>query len=97
MNKQYDCNVILDLLPLSIDQLVSEETEQVIQNHLKECESCRQVYEEMNNELELTSAKPKKRKKHRCQKKNVIRTWILGYLLFLGLILAFCVMDVVLR
>ena len=97
MNKQYECNVILDLLPFSIDQMVSEETEQVIQNHLKECESCRQVYEEMSKELELTSPKQKKRKKHRCQKKNIIRTCILGYLLFLGLILAFCIMDVVLR
>ena len=47
MNKQYDCNIILDLLPLSIENMVSEETQQVIQQHLLECESCRQAYEDM--------------------------------------------------
>ena len=39
MNKQYDCNIILDLLPLSIENMVTEETQEVIDKHLLTCES----------------------------------------------------------
>ena len=31
MNRQYHCNIILDLLPLSMEHLVSEETDKVIE------------------------------------------------------------------
>ena len=62
MKKQYDCNIILDLLPLSIENMVSEETKQVIQQHLLECESCRQAYEDMTRELDITANKKRKKK-----------------------------------
>ena len=54
MNKQYDCNIILDLLPLSIENMVTEETQKVIDQHLLTCESCRQIYEDMTRELDIT-------------------------------------------
>ncbi len=94
MNQTYDCNIILDLLPLSIDQMVCEETDQVIREHLLECESCRRIYEEMSKEIDITSEKKKRKRKHRYRKKNVIKMIILGYLLFLAMIIAFCVIDV---
>ncbi len=95
MKKQYDCNIILDLLPLSIENMVSEETQQVIQQHLLECESCRQAYEDMTRELDITANKKKKKKnrRHKYRKKNLVRIWILGYLLVLALIMAFCIID----
>lgn len=35
------CNVIKDLLPLYYDHMCSEETKQIVEEHLKSCESCR--------------------------------------------------------
>lgn len=96
MNKQYDCNIILDLLPLSIENMVTEETQEVIDQHLLTCESCRQIYEDMTRELDITSVKKKRKKKkrHKYKRKSLIKKCILGYLLFLALIMAFCVIDI---
>lgn len=35
------CDVIQDLLPLYEDECCSEESKKIVENHLKECESCR--------------------------------------------------------
>ena len=35
------CEVIRDLLPLYVDEVVSEESRELIEEHLKECEECR--------------------------------------------------------
>lgn len=80
MNKQYDCNIILDLLPLSIENMVSEETQKVIDRHLLDCESCRQAYEYMTRELDTTVEKRKKKKRTRSKYryKKLARKWILG-------------------
>ena len=96
MNKQYDCNIILDLLPLSIENMVTEETQEVIDQHLLTCESCRQIFEDMTRELDITSVKKnrKKKKRHKYKRKSLIKKCILGYLLFLALIMAFCVIDI---
>ena len=96
MNKQYDCNIILDLLPLSIENMVTEETQKVIDQHLLTCESCRQIYEDMTRELDITFVKKnrKKKKRRKYKRKSLIKKCILGYLLFLALIVAFCIIDV---
>ena len=94
MNKQYDCNIILDLLPLSIENMVTEETQEVIDQHLLTCESCRQIYEDMTRELDITSTKNKRKKKHKYKRKSLIKKGILGYLLLLVLMVAFCIIDV---
>lgn len=98
MNKQYDCNIIFDLLPLYIDSMTTDETDEVVRMHLQECEKCRQVYESMTEELVvcLEQKKRKKRRTLRYKKKSVGRMLILGYILFLLLIMALCVLDVVL-
>ena len=41
-----DCAIVKDLLPLYIEDMVSEETKLFINEHLKECEDCR-------NELDI--------------------------------------------
>lgn len=97
MNKQYTCDVIFDLLPLYIDGMTSGETAKVVEEHLKECEVCRQMYEEMTGEIDFSPAEQKKkRRRHRYKKKSTARMLILGYILFLLSILVFCMLDVVL-
>ena len=45
-----DCNVIQDLLPLYADDACSEESREIVQEHLQECESCSRMLEKMKNE-----------------------------------------------
>lgn len=43
------CNIIEDLLPLYIENLVSAETKEEIETHLKTCTKCTQVLKDMEN------------------------------------------------
>lgn len=49
--EKINCNVIQDLLPLYIDHAVCEDTKKVVEEHLRECESCRKAYQEIKNDL----------------------------------------------
>ena len=51
------CNIIEDLLPLYVDDMVSEDSRQLVEEHLKECPSCRKMQEEMMKENYLTAVK----------------------------------------
>lgn len=51
MNK-LSCNIVRDLLPLYCDQVLEEESIIEVENHLKECQACRALFEKMNMELE---------------------------------------------
>ena len=42
-----NCEIIKDLLPLYVDGICSKETEQAVREHLKTCDACRTVYEDM--------------------------------------------------
>jgi len=46
-----DCNVIKDLMPLYIDDYCSEESKQLIDDHLKKCEKCKTTYIHMTSSL----------------------------------------------
>ena len=39
------CNIVLDLLPLYVDEVCSEDTKQYIEEHMKACEVCKKEYE----------------------------------------------------
>lgn len=44
MKNKMNCQIIEDLLPLYIDHLTQDETNEAIQEHLKQCEKCQQKY-----------------------------------------------------
>ena len=44
MNKELQCNIVNDLLPLYMDDLTSEETNSFIKKHLEECQNCQNEY-----------------------------------------------------
>lgn len=50
---EISCNVIKDLLPLYNDEVVSEDSRQLIEGHLKMCESCKREYELLHRSLIL--------------------------------------------
>ena len=45
----YPCGIIRDLLPLYIDDVCNEESKQAVENHLSECEKCKNYYESMKS------------------------------------------------
>ena len=49
MNKE-NCSLIKDLLPLYIDDLCSNESAEIIKNHLEICSSCKKEYEQLTNQ-----------------------------------------------
>lgn len=50
------CNIIEDLLPLYVDDMVSEDSRKLVEEHLKECPSCWKMQEEMVKENRLSAA-----------------------------------------
>ena len=44
-----ECNIIRDLLPLYVEDMVSEETTQFVKEHLTECKNCKEYYETMKS------------------------------------------------
>ena len=41
MKNEINCEIIKDLLPLYVDKLVSEETKNIVEEHIEECDNCK--------------------------------------------------------
>ena len=39
--KKISCDIVRDILPLYLDDVVSEETKEMIEEHLNSCETCK--------------------------------------------------------
>ena len=48
MKNEINCEIIKDLLPLYVDKLVSEETKNIVEEHIEECYNCKSTLEDMN-------------------------------------------------
>lgn len=51
MEKENKCNIVLDMLPLYVDGVCSQESKRYVEEHLKECKDCEKEYEEMKENL----------------------------------------------
>lgn len=76
------CEIIRDLMPLYIDHLTSEVTNEMIEEHLRGCEDCQKFYEEMSGEIQSElkeSIKPQEKEKlnylKRIKKKTVLQVF----------------------
>ncbi|MED4462441.1 zf-HC2 domain-containing protein [Metabacillus fastidiosus] len=49
--KGIKCTIIQDVLPLYIDEVVSQDTKEMVEEHLQHCEECQKEYEIMKQEL----------------------------------------------
>lgn len=47
------CDVINDILPLYADEVVSEDTRAIVEEHLAECEKCTAKYRQMKSEIDM--------------------------------------------
>lgn len=51
--KKNTCNIIRDILPLYLDEVVSEDTREMVEEHLQTCEACRQEAKLMKADVVL--------------------------------------------
>ena len=54
MNEK-ECKLVQDLLPNYIEKLTSEESNKIIEEHLRKCPECRKILENMQNDIGLKS------------------------------------------
>lgn len=52
MNKELDCEIVKDLLPLYVDGMVSDVSKKSIEDHFEHCKDCTEMYRNMNFGLE---------------------------------------------
>ena len=45
------CGIVQDLLPLYIDKCCSEESVEMVESHLSECEECKAVFDSMSSDI----------------------------------------------
>lgn len=57
MKEKKDCKIIQDLLPSYIEKLTTEETNQYIEQHLKECNECKKILDIMGKDIRLNKDK----------------------------------------
>lgn len=92
-----ECGIVRDLLPLYAEQITSEASDKAVEEHLKECEQCCKIYQEMKMpELQIqydrTPAESlhkyiKKKKRRLGVKVAVITTVIILLVVFIRLAL----------
>lgn len=60
---KFSCDTVRDMLPLYVDNIVSDDTRALVEEHLASCNACRREYETMKNTVVLPAdgdAKPLK-------------------------------------
>ena len=49
-----ECDIIQDLLPSYSDKISSKATNKLVEEHLKQCENCKNVLKNMNKEVDVS-------------------------------------------
>lgn len=52
------CEIILDLIPLYLDDVCSEDSRRMVEKHISECENCRHEFSRMKHEIKTVSQFP---------------------------------------
>lgn len=82
------CEIINDLLPLYIDNVCSDESKQLVEEHLKICNNCRKEYELLLNDAPVPSNTDDtiiRKIKHRLHIEKIIVGFSVAIILFLFL------------
>lgn len=70
------CHTVRDILPLSVNGVIRDDTRNIVTKHLEDCEECREKYESMKSEAAIPAegniAPPKHFKKEWKKKKTVL-------------------------
>lgn len=78
MKNEINCEIIKDLLPLYVDNLVSEKTKNAVDEHMEECEGCKSILEDIipveqnNSEYNIKQIDCLKKIKKKSRKRAII-------------------------
>lgn len=74
-----NCNVVKDLIPLYIDSFCSEESRKVIEEHIKVCDDCKKLLEDMKSPSDIVtvSESPKAFSKLNDWKASILQSGLL--------------------
>ncbi|MBO4456663.1 MAG: zf-HC2 domain-containing protein [Butyrivibrio sp.] len=61
MNK-FECDLIADLLPIYMDKKCCDDTRKFVEDHIKSCDECREMYDAMAREIPTVESSQKKKK-----------------------------------
>ena len=103
---KYKCEMIRDLLPLYIDEVCSDESRKIVEDHIKECPECASLTDSMRNDEAVNGAEDYEsaqvrslRNVRKKQKKNlcilITAGIIIGLLPFVITLMVFGVFGVV--
>lgn len=70
-----NCNIITDILPLYVDDVVSSDTKELVSDHLHQCESCREKAKSMKMTIQVAiepDSQPLKTFKKRWKRKQIL-------------------------
>ena len=74
-----NCNIVKDLLPLYIDGCCSEESEKIVKEHIRDCDDCNKLLEDMKSPSDIVtvSESPKTFSKLNDWKASVLQSVLL--------------------
>lgn len=82
-----NCKIVQDLLPNYIENVTSEETNNYIEEHLKDCDECKQVYSSMKDNMNIPKIETMKEVKYmkKFNRKFKILKILLIFILIIGI------------
>ena len=90
MKEKRNCKIVQDLLPNYIEKLTNEETNNFIEEHLKECNECQNVFDNMKKEFKVNTTKRDEREvkyiKKYSKKMKILKVILLIIILMYALI-----------
>ncbi len=85
MEERKECKIVQDLFPSYIEKLTDSQTNEFIEEHIKNCESCKEKLECMQNDIDLDFPKQKNKEVKFLKKYNIklktIQYIVLAFLL----------------
>ena len=77
---KYNCEIIKDLLPLYVDNICSNQSRKIVEEHLEECPKCQSYFQEIKKTIIIEDVDDKsqemvnilKRLKNKIIKRNII-------------------------
>lgn len=88
--EKISCEIISDLLPLYCDQVCSQDSSRLVQEHLKNCPDCSELLKQMKRECRLSDAEEQKQE---TVMKELAATWKKTAKRYFvrGILTAFCI------
>lgn len=92
MEQKLTCDVVRDLLPMYVEELTSEATNELVEEHLGECKGCSEILEDMKYPMEVeTAPEVKDFKKYLKKSRTSIFYWLMGASAVIALVTCFIV------